>query len=365
MPCRILFVPVSSPEGVGEYMRSLILAQSLTSQHSDLDLRFILNQDAPYHRDCPYPVTLCPGSPTHHNILVNQQIQMFQPHIVVFDASGRVAQLAAAKAVGAHTIFICQHAKKLHKGLSLRRLRFTDAIWVVQPKAIMPPLSWWAMRKLRWLHKPEPRYLGAIYQSPSVNEHAQVLERFKLRKNNYIIFSAGSGSHLLNGESAAEIFAKAAEHVSEKTPYTCIFISGVGARASVHITPTMLTLGSLTPMVFIALLSQARLAVLSGGDSLLQAISLNVPVVCTAVAKDQQQRIDNCVKTFGTRLVATKPKPLALAAAALDQCENFAAVRADIATHTEAASGPEASVPSGLTTALSYFNNLITEVRHT
>lgn len=358
MPYRILFVPVSSPEGVGEYMRSLILAQSLTSQHGDVDIRFILNQDAPYHRDCPYPVTLCPGSPTHHNILVNQQIQMFQPHTVVFDASGRVAQLAAAKAVGAHTIFICQHDKKLQKGLSWRRLRFTDAIWVVQPEAIMPPLSWWAMRKLRWLNKPQPRYLGAIYQSPPANELAQVLEHFNLRKNNYIVFSAGSGSHVLHGESAAGIFAKAAKHVSDKASYTCVFISGVNASTHADKTPNMLTLSSLTPNVFIALLSQARLAVLSGGDSLLQAISLNVPVVCTAVAKDQQQRIDACAKAFGTALVSSKPKPKLLAAAALDQCKNVTA------THAKSSPMPAPDTRNGLTQALSYFNELITKAQH-
>ena len=42
-------------------------------------------------------------------------------------------------------------------------------------------------------------------------------------------------------------------------------------------------------------MSQAKIALLSGGDTLLQAIAVQTPVVACAISKDQNTRLDHCV----------------------------------------------------------------------
>ena len=62
---RLLFIPVSSPEGIGEYMRSLQLAHTLTSEYGNsLDIHFILNKHTAYAKNCPFPTLLLNQSAT-------------------------------------------------------------------------------------------------------------------------------------------------------------------------------------------------------------------------------------------------------------------------------------------------------------
>ena len=62
-------------------------------------------------------------------------------------------------------------------------------------------------------------------------------------------------------------------------------------------TSELICLTSLEGTDFLALLSQAKLALLSAGDTLLQAIALQTPVIACAISKDQHARLENCVNT--------------------------------------------------------------------
>lgn len=309
MSNRILFVPVSSPQGVGEYMRSLTLAQSLASQCADMGIHFILSEQTAYHASCPFPVTLCPTSPTQHSDRVRQCIAEFQPNIVVFDASGRVAQLRAAKESGAHTVFIAQHSRKLNKGLSWRRLRFTDAIFVVQPQQFMPKISIWQKAKLRLLRKKLPRYVGPLIAECTNTDHDQLLERYELTTQPYILLSAGGGTHQVDGALASELFLQAAHEISSRTGHHCFVVLGANyvSKQSQHEKTAQVTvIDVLPPKEFIGLLQSARLAMLSGGASLLQAMHLDTPTICIPLAKDQFERVSQC----GTYFNITVSKPL-------------------------------------------------------
>ena len=90
---RILFVPVSSPIGIGEYMRSLFLARACAARFERADPRFVVSREAPYAQDVPYPAYLTPTSPTKHVAEVNAVVDAFRPEIVVFDASGRAGAI--------------------------------------------------------------------------------------------------------------------------------------------------------------------------------------------------------------------------------------------------------------------------------
>lgn len=113
---RLIFIPVSSPQGIGEYMRSLLLAQSLESECSNpLDIHFILNKHAVYAKSCPFDTTLLEHSPTKELDKVCRFITEYKPDVVIFDCAGRAAHMKAAKKVGAKVVFISQHAKNVLK----------------------------------------------------------------------------------------------------------------------------------------------------------------------------------------------------------------------------------------------------------
>ena len=74
---RLLFIPVSSSEGIGEYMRSLSFAHYLDENFPDrLDIHFLLNKHTNYALDCPFDTTLIEQSATKETRKVNQLIEI-------------------------------------------------------------------------------------------------------------------------------------------------------------------------------------------------------------------------------------------------------------------------------------------------
>ncbi|MDZ7904024.1 MAG: hypothetical protein U5L01_16500 [Rheinheimera sp.] len=164
---KVLFIPVSSPQGIGEYMRSLVIAQALQAEHPQLDIQFVLNKHAPTAASCPFPTHLLNNSATKEKAAVNQILEQFKPDLVIFDCSGRASQAQMAKRLGAKVIFISQHKKKRAKGFALRRLAALDAHWITQFKFVDGELTAFERFKLRLLNKPAPLFIGPVFALPS------------------------------------------------------------------------------------------------------------------------------------------------------------------------------------------------------
>ncbi len=293
MSAKFLFIPVSSPRGIGEYMRSLTLAQSLRERDSEAEIAFILSEAAPYTKDCPFPAYLCPSSPTHHSAEVKHYIDTFKPTVVIFDAAGRAAQLKHAKHSGAHTVFICQHKKKLAKALGLRRLSHTDALWWVQPTSMLNTLNPWAKIKLATLAKNKLHCIGPIVRTPDAVTITETLKKYRLENKTFVLINAGSGGHSVSGESAADIFARVGRRIIQADPNKkVVIVYGPNYQLPLNVEDGCIHIPSLTPTEFSSLLHAAGIALLSAGSSLFQSLSYGTITVCGAVAKDQQQRID-------------------------------------------------------------------------
>src|ERR1700682_1179656 len=67
---RLLFVPVSGAFGMGEYARSLAIAQGAAARWPGAAIQFILSREAPYAATTPSPATLLDASPTFHTAAV-------------------------------------------------------------------------------------------------------------------------------------------------------------------------------------------------------------------------------------------------------------------------------------------------------
>jgi spore coat polysaccharide biosynthesis predicted glycosyltransferase SpsG len=234
-------------------------------------------------------------SPTKEGRKVNQIIAKFKPQVVVFDASGRADNFKFAKKMGAKVIFISQHKKKMNKGLKLNRLPYIDEHLVVQPK-FMASLSWLSTRKLHYLAKKPPTFVGSLYQSPDMDALANSGVDYNAAKS-YILVAAGSGSHYVNGGNlASDLFYEVALYLAAKQTKEVIFIAGINCPKEYPSRPNLQVISHIDNSAFTALLRAADMALLNGGSTLLQAIDLLTPSVAVAVAKDQPERIKSCVE---------------------------------------------------------------------
>ena len=314
-PSCVLFIPVSSPSGIGEYMRSLIIAKAIKQRWPNTNIHFILNNEVSYLKDCPYQVHACQGSPTKDVVSVNNIIEQLTPDLVIFDASGRAKQFKQAKAVGAKVAFISQHNKKRNRGLKLNRLFSTDIHWVVQPEYCMKPLGYWQRAKLSFFNKKRPQNIGPVFELSNKFYQEQLLGQLSLVRQGYFIFNAGSGGHKVEEELAADIYYQAALAFYQQSNIKCVVIFGSNYPKvlpdSMNIKESGVTcIQNIENKNFIALLSAAQGCVVSAGDTLLQCIALHKLSVAAPVSPDQPVRLKLCENK--QLVLAAKPTPKSL-----------------------------------------------------
>jgi len=290
----ILFIPVSSTSGIGEYMRSMIIAQALLERSPTSDIHFILNEKASYLDDCPYKVHISKGSPTKDSNTVNRVISQLKPDIVLFDSSGRANQFKHAKNIGAKVAFISFYNKKRRRGLKVNRLLHTDKHWVVQPDYCMKSLSWWQKGKLSFFNKQPPENIGPVFQSSTKKKQLEVLTKFKLEEEDFFLFNAGSGGHYVSGVLAIDIYYEVAKLFYQKTKVKCVVVFGSNYPKEIPIDSDIICLKALDNVEYISLLSAAKGRIICSGDTILQCIALHKPSVASSVSPDQPARLKLC-----------------------------------------------------------------------
>lgn len=300
---RILFIPVSGPEGIGEYMRSLVLADALKARLPDIEVEFILSGQAPYVADCPYPVHITPASPTKSTAEVIRIIRQRKPTVAVFDCSGRAQQYRAAKACGAKVVFISQHKKKRKRAFALNRIKNIDWHAIVQFECVDGGLNRVERLKLALFRKPAPDFIGAVFASPAPALALDVTTPFAL-------FAAGGGGHKIDGELATDIVWEAARQWHQWSGQRCYVILGPNYPAEKQPEAGVIPIKQLPNSQLVYLLSHCALAVIGGGDMMAQAVTLGVPVVALPVAKDQPPRIQAFVAE--QLVVEAMPTPAAI-----------------------------------------------------
>lgn len=307
---KILFLPVSSPKGMGEYARSTAIAKALVNSNPNTQIYFGLNKYAPYFTACEFPCFPFDDSPTLCTEAVLSLLKQLNPDLVVFDASGRAKQLLYCKENGIKTVFIAQHARKLAKGLSLGRIKSTDRIIVVQPKNLTGELGPLQKLKLNWFDKKLPYYVGPIFSEVPVENDSRLLNEMLLEKQGYIFVNSGGGGNKIKSTeglvAAAGLFLELATVLSPLTDLKVVVVLGKNYSCAVNhstiVDENVMVIDHCESEIFNVLVRNAHTAVLSGGSSLLQAISGGVErIVSVAVAGDQKKRIASCVKHYGIK----------------------------------------------------------------
>ena len=291
---RVLFIPVSSPSGIGEYMRSMIIAKALLSRWPKLDVHFLLNEQVNYFNDCPYHVHSCKDSPTKDSAKVKRVLEQVNPDLVVFDASGRAKQFKKAKKLGAIVAFISQHNKKRARGLKLNRLLHTDIHWVAQPSFCMKALNFMQRAKLFLFNKRAPKNIGPIFETSSDEFQKLTLQKYGVEAKKYCIFNAGSGGHSVGDKLAADVYYQAAKAFYQKTQQKCLVVFGSNYPNSIASDSEVFCIKNIDNQEFVALLAGAKTCIISAGDTLLQCLALDKVCVAAAVSPDQPARLKLC-----------------------------------------------------------------------
>ncbi|RTR27957.1 hypothetical protein EKG39_19555 [Shewanella atlantica] len=291
---KFLFVPVSSAEGIGEYMRSKIIADEVAQHWPEAQIEFVLNSNAPYIHSCPYKIHLVDDSPTKKIREVNELMTELSPDIVIFDAAGRKAQLKHAKKLGAKVIFISQHRRKRSRGMKVERALVTDSHWVVQPEFVIGDITRFDKFKLDLIDRPHPIFTGAVFPQPDKELQQKLQQEFDLVDGDYLLYSAGSGSHHVKNGLAADLWAEVAQKTYQQFGIKSVMVFGPNYPHPLPELDGVIAVLQLTSIEFINLLQGAKASVLSGGDTLLQSMALGIPSLVVPVAKDQPNRIKKC-----------------------------------------------------------------------
>jgi len=290
---RILFVPVSGAFGMGEYARSVAIAQAARRQWPDVNIHFILSRQAPYAAATPFPATLLDSSPTFHTAAVAASMQTFRPHIVIFDNAGRTAQLRAAYRAGARIIFISSRSRQRRKAFRWRWMRLIDEHWIAYPQFIAGRLEFLERFKLDWLRRPVVRYLDVILSRVGSGEDS-ITARVGSSLETYVLVVPGGGTGHPGAADAAATFLAAANTLADGgTPTVFVGPTGVGDAGSAS--SRLRSFHALPQADLAQLMSGARLVVTNGGSTLLQAIACGRACIAIPIAQDQHRRIQRCV----------------------------------------------------------------------
>lgn len=289
---RILFVPVSSPRGSGEYARTLSIATALTRKSPSAVCHFVLSEEAPYARDCPFPATLLPSSPTFHSAKVAALIANFQPTVVVFDNAGRTAQLKAARTYGARVVFISSRRRQRRRAYRLRWLSLLDEHWIACPEAIAGPPTLLERTKAKIAGRPLARYVDCLIPDLTRNVSDQPPNADVATENHVLVLTSGVADSRAFA-AAPHVMAQVAARLAGKQ--VSVILVGTPPELVPSRIPNMLTI---LPRLAVTEVGEriraAKLVICNGGDTLIQVLAIARPCVAIAMAPDQVIRLRRC-----------------------------------------------------------------------
>jgi predicted glycosyltransferase len=336
---RLLFVPVSGPFGLGEYARSLAIAQAAQHRWPEASIHFILSREAPYAASTPFAVTLLDSSPTFHSAAVIALVENFRPGVVIFDNAGRTAQLRAARRAGARVVYISARSRQRRKAFRLSWMRLIDEHWIAYPQFIAGPLNFLERVKLRVLGRPLIRYLDVILSRSQVPQENSILARLECNAGGYVLVVPGGGTGHPRARDAISTFLAAATALAGSGVAT-VFVGPTGAAdASMPSGAPLRCVASLPQWDLAELMRGARLIVVNGGSTLLQAIACGGACIAIPIARDQGERIRRCVDAQVAIAVTLEAANILHAATGLLQNEPLRAAMAQRAAALNLADG--------------------------
>lgn len=299
---------------MGEYARSLAIARAASRRWQGAAIHFALSRQAPYAADAPFPATLLASSPTFNSPAVIALLRHWRPDVVIFDNTGRTAQLRAARRMGARVVYISARRRQRRKAFRWRWMRLIDEHWIAYPEFIAGPLKFFERLKLKMLGRPIVRYLDVILSRADPAQGSDILSRTGCEAGTFVLVVPGGGTGHPGVLDAVGHFM-AASRILAASGVPTVYVGPVDAGkddaapdANLH------HLGPLPQVELAELMRAARLIIANGGSTLLQAIACGNACLAVPIAKDQAERTRRCVAA-GVALTASLNAPSIVRAA--------------------------------------------------
>lgn len=269
----ILFLPVSSPVGIGEFQRCVLLAHGLTVARPDARIVFGLSVQAGVPDGFPFEVEWLPRSPTLSTPQVIALLRRERPSVVFYDNAGRSAQFEEARRLGARVLFLASFPAARRRGFGLRRMASTNELWLVDA---VRPITWSERLAMRFFPQVRIRTLDAVFAPPD-QEAAAALLRARGVEGPFM---------LLVATRARTWFAELAHEVACRGPLPVVF--GGGDDGITH--PSLTTLGLLPHEVLMGLVARSELVVCGTGSMAEEAACFARPLVVVPVTREWRKR---------------------------------------------------------------------------
>jgi glycosyltransferase involved in cell wall biosynthesis len=367
---RILLVPVSGPYGMGEYARSVAIAQAACRRWHGAAVRLVLSREAPYAQAAPFPATLLPSSATFHSAAVIELLETWRPDVVIFDNAGRTAQLSAARRVGARVVYISARRRQRRKAFRWRWMPLIDEHWIAYPEFIAGPLGFFEKLKLELAGgRPVVRYLDVILPRADTDRRG-TLPPSGCPAGTFVLLVPGGGTGHPGAADAASQFLEAARMLAARgmaAVYVGPTVAGGGAggtgaagagamkagdagagdtagTAGALLQANLHLLGPVPQTELAQLMRRAQLIVANGGSTLLQSIACGKACIAVPIARDQIERTRRCVAAGVAEPAALDAASMVRAAERLLQSETQRAALAQRAARLDLADGIEVAI---------------------
>ena len=329
---------------MGEYARSLAIARAASKHWPAAAIRFVLSRKAAYAADAPFPATLLASSPTFHSAAVIELLDHWRPDVVIFDNTGRTAQLRAARRLGARVVYISARRRQRRKAFRWRWMRLIDEHWIAYPEFIAGPLKFFERLKLKMLGRPIVRYLDVILSRTDPAQRSGVLSRTGCEPGTFVLVVPGGGTGHPDVSDAVGHFMAASRSLAASGVPTVYVGPPDAAGGDAAPAANLHQLGPLPQVELADLMRSARLIIANGGSTLLQAIACGSACIAVPIAGDQTERTRRCVAA-GVAVTANLNAPsIVRAAEALLQNEPQRAALAGRAVRLGLADGVELAI---------------------
>ena len=314
----ILFIPVSGPQGAGEYYRALTIAQACRARHPDWDLNICVSRDAEVERPNGIRYHRLEASPTRDTGGVARILRELRPDLVIFDSTLRQRQLKLCRQAGVdRVVYISSRPSSRRRGFGLRKLRGLDEHWL-----ITAPGDARLTGRERLLARLNPRlrirFLSTLLNPDASDEASPFAEQPDLPERGYVLFVSGGGGGSVDGEPIDRIFQQAARRFHAMTGHPTVLIAGPLSTVSLESVQGRVEMRSVAPGRLAAMIDQATLVVSGGGSLVQQVLVQGRPLIAVpAGGRDQPERLAELAGQRTLETCETRPETIAERTAAL------------------------------------------------
>lgn len=316
----VLFIPVSGPQGAGEYYRALTIAQACRARHPDWDLNICVSRDAEVERPDGIRYHRLEASPTRDSGGVARILRDLRPNLVIFDSTLRHRQLKLCRQAGVdRVVYISSRSSSRRRGFGLRKLRGLDEHWLITEPGDARLTS-----RERLLARLNPRlkirFLCTLLPPDTSDEASPFAEQPGVPEQDYVLFVSGGGGGSVDGEPIDRIFQQAARRFRALTGHPTVLIAGPLSTVPLESVQGRVEVRSVHPGRLTAMIDQATLVVSGGGSLVQQVLAQGRPLIAVpAGGSDQPARLAKLAREEVLQTCATKSEVIASQAAALLQ----------------------------------------------